>query len=110
MALAQKSACNPIVPLLVILSLALQIACAVHVVRSGRPLYWIWILFIGSYLALIGYFMMRTFGQSRSSSRKKGNTLYIVLLGAALWVIGYILSENSFAFVDNLADDALFTG
>jgi len=43
------------VPILVIVSIALQIACAVHVVRSGRPLYWVWILFIGSYLAVIVY-------------------------------------------------------
>src|SRR5215469_7811005 len=38
-----------------LLSLALQIACAVHVVRSGRPLYWIWLILIGSYLAVLVY-------------------------------------------------------
>ena len=42
-------------PLLVLVSLALQILCAVHVVRSGRPLYWIWLLLIGSYVAVIAY-------------------------------------------------------
>jgi hypothetical protein len=36
-----------------LLSLALQVACAVHVVRSGRPLYWIWLILIGSYLAVL---------------------------------------------------------
>ena len=35
-------------PVVVILSLALQIGCAVHVVRSGRPMYWIWLILIGS--------------------------------------------------------------
>ena len=29
-------------PFVFLLSIALQIACAIHVVRSGRPLYWIW--------------------------------------------------------------------
>lgn len=38
-----------------LLSLALQVACAVHVVRSGRPLYWIWLILIGSYLAVLVY-------------------------------------------------------
>jgi Zn-dependent protease with chaperone function len=42
-------------------------------------------------IALVGYVMMRSAGSGRSSSRKKGNaTLYIVLLGLALWLIGYI--------------------
>lgn len=38
-----------------LLSIALQIACAVHVVRSGRPMYWIWLILIGSYLAVLVY-------------------------------------------------------
>src|SRR4051794_24785266 len=42
-------------PLLVLASLALQILCAIHVVRSGRPLYWIWLLLIGSYIAVAAY-------------------------------------------------------
>lgn len=42
-------------PLLVLLSLALQIACAVHVVRTGREQYWLWIILIGSYLGVIVY-------------------------------------------------------
>lgn len=41
--------------LVFLLSLALQVACAVHVVRSGRPLYWIWLILIGSYLAVLVY-------------------------------------------------------
>ena len=64
------------VPLLVLFSLALQIACAVHVVRSGRPLYWVWILFIGSYLAVIVYVIaavipdLRNDPRSRKAARK----------------------------------------
>ncbi len=42
-------------PILVFLSLALQIACAVHVVRTGREQYWLWIIIIGSYLGVIVY-------------------------------------------------------
>lgn len=42
-------------PIIFMLSLALQVACAIHVVRSGRPLYWIWLLVIGSYLAVVVY-------------------------------------------------------
>jgi hypothetical protein len=41
--------------LVFLLSLALQVACAVHVVRSGRPLYWIWLILIGSYIAVVIY-------------------------------------------------------
>lgn len=41
-----------------LLSLALQITCAVHVVRSGRPLYWIWLLLIGSYLGVLIYVLI----------------------------------------------------
>lgn len=40
----------------VILSLLLQIACCVHVVRSGRPLYWMLFLVMFSYLAVAVYF------------------------------------------------------
>lgn len=39
----------------VLLSLILQIACAVHVVRTGRPMYWIFLLLIGSYVAVAIY-------------------------------------------------------
>lgn len=39
-----------------IISIALQIACCVHVVRTGRPLYWILILLMFSYLAVAIYF------------------------------------------------------
>ena len=40
---------------LLILSAILQIGCAVHVVRTGRPMYWIFLLFIGSYIAIAAY-------------------------------------------------------
>ncbi|MGH8027707.1 MAG: tetratricopeptide repeat protein [Pseudoxanthomonas sp.] len=41
---------------LILLSIALQIACCVHVVRNGKPLYWIFVLLAFSYLAVAIYF------------------------------------------------------
>ncbi len=41
---------------LIALSVLLQIVCAVHVVRSGRPHYWIYIVIIGSFLGVAVYF------------------------------------------------------
>ena len=68
-------------PILVLVSLALQIACAVHVVRSGRQLYWIWILLIGSYLGVIVYVIaavipdLRNDPRSRQAARRIVNTI-----------------------------------
>ncbi|HEY9130922.1 MAG TPA: tetratricopeptide repeat protein [Dyella sp.] len=56
-------------PVIFLLSLALQIACAVHVVRSGRPLYWIWLLLIGSYLAVIVYVVVAVIPDLRHDPR-----------------------------------------
>ena len=41
---------------IILISLLLQIVCAVHVVRTGRPLYWIFIILIGSFLGVAIYF------------------------------------------------------
>lgn len=38
-----------------LLSILLQIGCAVHVVRTGRPMYWLFLLLIGSYIAAAVY-------------------------------------------------------
>lgn len=56
-------------PLVFLLSAALQIACAVHVVRSGRPLYWIWLLLIGSYLAVAVYLLVAIIPDLRHDPR-----------------------------------------
>jgi hypothetical protein len=58
-------------PILILLSAALQIACAVHVVRSGRPLYWVWILFIGSYLAVAVYVIAAVIPDLRNDPRSR---------------------------------------
>ena len=56
-------------PVVVILSLALQIGCAVHVVRSGRPMYWIWLILIGSYLAVAVYILAAVLPDLRHDPR-----------------------------------------
>jgi pentatricopeptide repeat protein len=58
-------------PLLLLVSIALQIACAVHVVRSGRPLYWIWLLLIGSYLAVAIYVLIAVLPDLRNDPRSR---------------------------------------
>lgn len=40
---------------LLLLSFALQFLCAVHVIRTGRPYYWIFILVIGSFIGVALY-------------------------------------------------------
>ncbi|NCT68839.1 MAG: tetratricopeptide repeat protein [Rhodanobacteraceae bacterium] len=68
-------------PLLLFASLALQILCAVHVVRSGRPLYWIWLLLIGSYLAVLIYVLVAVLPDLRNDprSRKVGRQVLATL-------------------------------
>ncbi len=57
---------------LLILSAILQIGCAVLVVRTGRPMYWIFLLFIGSYIAIAAYLIAEVLpglGQNRTARR-----------------------------------------
>lgn len=42
---------------LILLSIVLQISCCVHVIRTGRPMYWIFILLAFSYIAVAIYFI-----------------------------------------------------
>ena len=58
-------------PILLIVSVALQIACGVHVVRSGRQLYWLWILFIGSYIAVAVYVLVAVIPDLRNDPRSR---------------------------------------
>ena len=55
--------------LIFIVSVLLQLGCAVHVVRSGRPLYWIWLLLIGSYLAVAVYVLVAVLPDMRHDPR-----------------------------------------
>lgn len=52
---------------IILLSLILQVACCVHVVRTGRPLYWIFILLFFSYLAVLIYVIAEVLPDLRNS-------------------------------------------
>ncbi|MEZ0471959.1 tetratricopeptide repeat protein [Luteimonas salinilitoris] len=52
---------------ILLLSILLQVACAVHVVRTGRPMYWIFILLIGSYIAVAIYLLAEVLPDTRNS-------------------------------------------
>lgn len=56
-------------PIVLLLSIALQAACAMHVVRSGRPLYWIWLILIGSYLGVLIYALVAILPDWRNDPR-----------------------------------------
>ncbi|TCV95826.1 hypothetical protein EC912_102171 [Luteibacter rhizovicinus] len=56
-------------PIVFLLSIGLQVACAIHVVRSGRPLYWIWLIVIGSYLAVLVYVLVAVVPDLRHDPR-----------------------------------------
>lgn len=42
-------------PILLIVSVLLQFVCLVHMVRTGRPHYWLWIIVLGSFLGVAVY-------------------------------------------------------
>ena len=48
-----KKSMSPII----LLSIVLQIGCCIHVIRTGRPMYWIFILLAFSYIAVAIYFI-----------------------------------------------------
>lgn len=52
---------------LLLLSFAVQIACCVHAVRTGRPLYWVFILLLFSFVAVIVYFIAEILPELRHS-------------------------------------------
>lgn len=52
---------------ILLLSIVLQIGCAVHVVRTGRPMYWIFLLLIGSYIAVAIYLLAEVLPGMRNS-------------------------------------------
>lgn len=54
-------------PFIFLVSIALQIACAIHVIRSGRPLYWIWLIVIGSYVAVAIYLLVAVIPDLRNN-------------------------------------------
>lgn len=54
-------------PILFFLSVALQFACLVHMVRTGRPYWWIWVILIGSFLGVAVYAVTQVIPDLQSS-------------------------------------------
>lgn len=54
-------------PLLVIASIALQFFCIVHMIRSGRPYWWAFIIIIGSFLGSAVYIVTQVLPDLRYS-------------------------------------------
>ncbi len=52
---------------ILLLSIVLQIGCAVHVIRTGRPMYWIFLLLIGTYIAVAVYLVAEVVPEMRNS-------------------------------------------
>src|SRR5581483_6774170 len=48
---------------------AIQIALCVHVYKTGRPYWWIWLLMMGSFLGCLIYFLIEVLPELRRSSR-----------------------------------------
>jgi hypothetical protein len=54
-----------------VLSLTLQIACAVHVVRTGRQYYWIWLILATSFLGVTIYLIAEVLPELRNDPRSR---------------------------------------
>lgn len=52
-------------PVLLIASVLLQFVCLVHMVRSGRPYWWVWVIMLGSYLGVAVYFFTQILPELR---------------------------------------------
>ena len=59
-------------PILLGLSIILQFICLVHVVRSGRPYWWIWIILMGSYLGVAVYAFTQILPDLQNDPRARG--------------------------------------
>lgn len=73
---SSNAAAGPM-PVAISLTVLIQIACAIHVVRTGRPLYWLFIILATSVLGCIVYFfvaILPDFTQSRAA-RQAANQL-----------------------------------
>lgn len=64
-------------PIAVVFTVLIQIACAIHVVRTGRPMYWIFIILVTSMLGCIVYFFVAILPDLTGSraARQAGNKL-----------------------------------
>lgn len=58
-------------PLLVIASIVLQFACLVHMVRSGRPYWWLWVILAGSFIGCAVYIVTQVIPDLRHDPRAR---------------------------------------
>lgn len=58
-------------PLLLVLSVVLQFCCLVHMVKTGRPYWWIWVILIGSYLGVAVYVVTQVVPDLRNDPRAR---------------------------------------
>lgn len=65
-------------PILIFASLALQFVCLVHMVRSGRPYWWIWVIMIGSYLGVAVYIVTQMLPDLRNDPRSRSLARQVV--------------------------------
>lgn len=56
---------------LIILSGVLQLLCIIHLVRTGRPYWWIWIILIGSFLGVAAYAITQILPDFQNSPRAR---------------------------------------
>jgi hypothetical protein len=58
-----------VMPIVVIASLALQFFCLVHLVKTGRPYWWIWLIMLGSFLGTAVYIVTQIIPDLRNDPR-----------------------------------------
>jgi hypothetical protein len=58
-------------PFVIVLSLVLQFICLVHMVRSGRPYWWLWVIMLGSYLGVAVYAVTQILPDLRNDPRSR---------------------------------------
>lgn len=56
-------------PILISVSVVLQFLCLVHMVRSGRPYWWLWVILVGSYLGVAVYVVTQMIPDLRDDPR-----------------------------------------
>ncbi|HET7843935.1 MAG TPA: tetratricopeptide repeat protein [Xanthomonadales bacterium] len=58
-------------PLLIAGSVLLQFFCLVHMVRTGRPYWWLWVILVGSYLGSLVYIFTQVVPDLRDDPRAR---------------------------------------
>ncbi len=75
-------------------SLLIQIALCVHVYKTGRPYWWIWILLMGSLLGCIVYTLVEILPDARRNSPRLIRTSWLVPKGIRLRRAREVVDES----------------